>query len=572
MTYNISDATKRNWQRLNIDNATGKLRSRANKSRSKKSLVPIEYCRDPAAIATVKNFAAAFYATGATLRNAVFTICSMLLERGGLHARASVQKILADFKGATVPELLSVALPEQEPDPAGLIYQALRTEGEKIRHGSYYTPPAVVADMMKKLAPQSEETILDPCCGSGAFLLAAPHAEPELLFGVDSDPTAVLIAKTNLLLKFPNRDFIPNIIAADFLCARQPNDFPEKFNCVIANPPWGAGAATTAKRGVNETFSIFLRRAFDRLSPDGRLNFLLPESALNIKAHRELREFLLRDTGLTAVTAYPPRTFTGVTTSCVGVLTANIAPKKTFVFFSKTGKNIVKTAECLRHADFAVRPLAENDAKLLKKIDATPHRTLAGAEWGLGIVTGDNRGRLLDTPIDGAEAIVTGRELRRYTIIPPRKYIFFDREKLQQAAPDRLYRADEKLLYKFISQRLVFAYDNQQTLCLNSANIMIPHVPGLTIKAVLALLNSSVLNFFHRQMSGTVKVIKNDLLHLPIPEIDADTAEYLDRAAAQLIITPDNSKLYTELDRRISKLFDLTTEEHERVVAFQSAR
>ena len=101
---------------------------------------------------------------------------------------------------------------------------------------------------------------------------------------------------------------------------------------------------------------------------------------------------------------------------------------------------------------------------------------------------------------------------------------------------------------------------------------MIPHVPGLTIKAVLALLNSSVLNFFHRQMSGTVKVIKNDLLRLPIPEINADTAEYLDRAAAQLIITPDNSKLYTELDRRISKLFDLTAEEHERVVAFQSAR
>lgn len=505
------------------------------------------------------------------MSNAVFTVCVRLLELGGLEKTKRSIKILSDFGGSVVPELYSAPLPENEDDPAGLLYQALRTEGEKIRNGSYYTPRIIVDDMMKRLAPCAGETVFDPCCGSGAFLLSVPNATPERLFGIDADPSAVLIAQTNLLLKFSDRDFTPNIHVADFLTGDLPAGFPDAFDCAAANPPWGGESPANSKRGANETFTVFLRRTFDCLTPDGRLNFLLPESALNVRSHRELRRFLLCRAKLITVSAYP-RSFSGVLTACAGILAAKSKPAESFLCVSGAEENLVKTAACLRRADFTIRSLSAADEALLDKIAATPHRTLNGSDWGIGIVTGDNRSRLLDAPAAGAEEIVTGKDIRRYAVLTPRKYVVLDRGRFQQAAPENIYRAEEKLLYKFISSKLVFAYDDRRRLSLNSANILIPHVPGVTVKAVMALLNSSVLNYFHRQKSGGVKILKSDLLRLPIPEIDAETADYLDKTAAALLLNPADQALDTELDRRISGLFNLTGDEHERVVNFQSAR
>ena len=156
---------------------------------------------------------------------------------------------------------------------------------------------------------------------------------------------------------------------------------------------------------------------------------------------------------------------------------------------------------------------------MLRRIWELGRYDLSGSRWALGLVTGNNRELLQETWEEGREPIYTGREVERYVLRPPRKFLRYDRAQLQQAAPEEVYRAPEKLVYKFISRRLVFACDRSCSLLLNSANLLQPRVPGMGTLAVLAFLNSDVFQFFYRQLFGEVKVLKGNLLELRFPEI-----------------------------------------------------
>ena len=102
------------------------------------------------------------------------------------------------------------------------------------------------------------------------------------------------------------------------------------------------------------------------------------------------------------------------------------------------------------------------------------------------------------------------------------RYIKYNRADFQQCAKDEFYRAKEKLVYKFVSSRLCFTYDDKQRLFLNSANILIPEVEGMSIKTVLAFLNSSLFNFLYVKQFNDLKILKGNLSTLPFPKITAE--------------------------------------------------
>ena len=91
-------------------------------------------------------------------------------------------------------------------------------------------------------------------------------------------------------------------------------------------------------------------------------------------------------------------------------------------------------------------------------------------------------------------------------------YINYTRENFQQVAPENIYRAKEKLVYKFISKKLIFAYDNKQRLFLNSANILIPKLENYTIKDVMTFLNSTLFQYIYTKKFNELKVLKGNLM------------------------------------------------------------
>ena len=167
--------------------------------------------------------------------------------------------------------------------------------------------------------------------------------------------------------------------------------------------------------------------------------------------------------------------------------------------------------------------------------------------------------------MENFEPIIKGSDISKFKIREATNFIKFEPENYQQVAPVEYYRTPEKLFYKFISNKLIFAYDNQQTLSLNSCNILIPTFGDLDIKYIMAVLNSSVSQFIFQKKFNSIKVLRSHLENIPIPKCDKKQQQQIINKVNKILESSDNAnvqKLFEELDWMISKLYNLSYDEY----------
>ena len=195
------------------------------------------------------------------------------------------------------------------------------------------------------------------------------------------------------------------------------------------------------------------------------------------------------------------------------------------------------------------------------------------AEFALGIVTGNNSEFVKKSKSKNAEIVLRGSDIYRYEIKSTDNYICFTPEKFQQVAPTEIYRAKEKLLYRFIAEVPVFAYDNQQTLSLNSCNILIPKIDELNIKYILAILNSGVAAFFMNKKYNSVKLLKSHIESLPIPIVSREKQNEIIKKADRIMNSNENiNGLYNELDDEIMTLYGLNAKQKNTIKTAMSGK
>ena len=457
--------------------------------------------------------------------------------------------ITAPIPGNTRSHFTFLNSLEDTADPLGTLYQGLSSVGKMSRAGAFFTPWNVIEESLATLEETAAPTsFLDPCCGTGRFLLLAAARfaiDVDKLAGFDSDPVSVGIARLNLLLRHRDIKHMPRVHCLDSLnelangrpdCST--NGLLGAVDAIATNPPWGSCKNKARHKtradfaGSGESFSLFLEKSLRLLREGGRLSFILPESILQIKAHTSIRRLLAEETCISRITLLG-RVFSGVFTPIIRLdLEKKPPPSEWKVEVRRRGDTHFCPQQRFRgnigHTfDVEMTP---RDEELLNKIYRLEHNTLRhNADWALGIVTGDNGRCVLAEPVPGSEPVLRGRDLFKFAPRAPQCHIMFRPERFQQVAPERYYRAPEKLIYRFVSDRLVFAYDNTGTLTLNSANILIPRIPGMSIKSVLAFLNSRVFQYIFVKRFHTRKVLKSDLETLPFPILSANRLDEADR-------------------------------------------
>lgn len=551
----ISNATMRNWIRLNYS-ATSKLNSRANKKLSKKVIVPTEYFSNINNIVLVENILNCICQLDFNVFDVLYSLSINLLAKHNMIDKPHVQQTLSEYKKYRLSnELLSISLPDDEKDILGIVYQCLLNEGEKNVTGTYYTTNSITVNMTKDLDFSNGETFFDPCCGSGAFLLALQNAKPTQIFGADINPIAVMIAKVNLLLKYVDDEFIPQVYCYDYLENYSINN--ERYDYIVTNPPWGVtSAAKSLSNSVlsKESFSLFFEKSFYQLKENGLVRFLFPESILNVKTHKDIREFILHNGDLQQIQFYS-NTFNGVTTKIIDILHKKTA-RVPFVCIKKGEASFLMPKTAFLHTQNTVfNILNEEDIAIVEKVKKIGKYNLADSIWALGIVTGDNKTKLKQNLEDGFERIFTGKEIMPYRLKPAKNYIYYDRNQLQQVAKEKYYRAKEKLVYKFISNKLVFAYDDTASLFLNSANILIPQIPNMSIKTVLGFLNSELYQYLYCTLFSEIKILKGNLIELPFIGITQEQDNLISSYVQNILNGNDNYII--NVQEEIYKLFNI---------------
>lgn len=212
-------------------------------------------------------------------------------------------------------------------DVKGRAFQKVLTKAARAGMGQYFTPAPVVEMMVEIVEPSSSESIVDPFCGSGHFLIQSlARLEVDLgkacnnlkLHGIEKSDRMASIAITELSLS----GCPANIRTADALIDfdRYDDIRPESFDVVLTNPPFGSilgiqafsslakfNLAKGRKRLPLEVAG--LERCAELLRPGGRLAIVLPESIFSATSFRYVRTWLRRIFSIRVVVDLPSETF-----------------------------------------------------------------------------------------------------------------------------------------------------------------------------------------------------------------------------------------------------------------------
>ncbi|NVM46745.1 MAG: N-6 DNA methylase [Candidatus Lokiarchaeota archaeon] len=164
---------------------------------------------------------------------------------------------LEDTEFENIEELVKIAISSMNSlsTPPEYIFDVLVQNllSSYIRHksGEFYTPPFIVKRMVKE-AYMFGDKVLDPCCGSGNFLieiiktiLNSPNSDSNKIeavkkvYGYDINPISVYLTKITILYLLKDKDISinQNFRITDFLFQEEENT-KNDFGLIIGNPPW----------------------------------------------------------------------------------------------------------------------------------------------------------------------------------------------------------------------------------------------------------------------------------------------------------------------------------------------
>ncbi len=252
--------------------------------------------------------------------------------------------------GIPTPALLAKVVdklgrvPMADRDTKGDVYEYMLGKiASAGQNGQFRTPRHIIALMVALMEPSAKDTICDPACGTGGFLVAAAeylrahhpeifrdersrrHFQGGAFHGFDFDPTMLRIAAMNMVLHGIDD---PGIEARDSLSEAMAGE-AGRFSLILANPPFAGSldheqTARDLQRVVKtrKTELLFLALFLRLLRTGGRAAVIVPDGVIyrSSKAHRDLRRLLIEEHELKAVISLPAgvfRPYSGVSTAII---------------------------------------------------------------------------------------------------------------------------------------------------------------------------------------------------------------------------------------------------------------
>ena len=281
-----------------------------------------------------------------------------------------------------------------EGDVKGAIYERIlekNGQDKKSGAGQYFTPRSLISAMVDVTRPQIGETVCDPACGTGGFLLAAydymKHQSQDkakrdflrdrALLGYDNTALVVTLASMNLYLHGIGTDRSP-ILCQDSL-EKQPETL---VDVILANPPFGTRPAGSVDIDRPDFYVEtknnqlnFLQHIMVMLKNNGRAAVVLPDNVLfEGGAGETIRKELLKNFNLHTVLRLPTGIFyaQGVKANVL-FFKKGERTKEVWYYDYRTGiKHTLATKPMLRHHldDFVTCYSADNLAARQETFDA----------------------------------------------------------------------------------------------------------------------------------------------------------------------------------------------------------
>jgi len=255
--------------------------------------------------------------------------------------------------------------------------------------GEYYTPRSLITAMITVLDPKVGETIYDPACGSGGFLVEAykyilsksenlstsdmEFLQTKALLGQEKKGLPFIIANMHLIF---NGIKFPNIVRANTLSKNiMEIQEKDKVDIILANPPFGGKENEAVQMNfpikTSASENMFMQYFIRSLKQGGRASIIIKNTFLtnDDNATKALRQELLTECNLHTIIDMPQGTFLGAGVKTVVLFfTKGEATKDIWYYQLDPGRNLGKT-----------NPLNINDFK--EFLDIHSAKTDSGNSW-----------------------------------------------------------------------------------------------------------------------------------------------------------------------------------------------
>ena len=229
-----------------------------------------------------------------------------------------------------------------ERDIIGDAYEIFMGDAIKGQSGQFFTPQNAAEALVSLVAPSPENSIIDPACGAGGFLVATIkywnnqyfNFTNNNLYGVDKDIYLTRLAKIHLACMGQSTKKIQcadSLVWDETILGRRDS----QFDIVLTNPPFGvniqAGTSETLSNfdlaykyrkvkggplkktdSINESVApqiVFLEQCVKLVKTGGKIGIVVPESMISNKKYAYVVEYILRMCYIQAVIGMPDELF-----------------------------------------------------------------------------------------------------------------------------------------------------------------------------------------------------------------------------------------------------------------------
>lgn len=477
-------------------------------------------------------------------------------------------------------------------------------------------------------------TIIDPACGSGAFLNEALnflinehqyideleakltgssiaftyHSESILennLFGVDLNEESVEIAKLSLWLRTaePNRKL--NSLNDNIKCGNSLIDDPEVagdkafnweqefpqifakggFDVVIGNPPyvrphniadaekvflWGNYFVASQK---TDLYAFFTERGALLLKENGTLGYIMPKTWMSIHSFFKLRQFILERYNINEIGILPNKVFEDATVETAIIIFENKPNTKFFEFVDVIENKALRQENQLDILKSNNLNINENVQK-----DIGEFRYLGDiTDIIVGIATGDDKKYCRFEKLTNIDKpAIRGANISRYNINYTGEYLWYDTQEMVRdsnlkpkstlkgggllCSPKKPsdFEIPEKIVMQRISKKIIASLDTNQYYAHTSVVILKPKADNLfRNKYVLAILNSSYINFWLKTNSSNVSINVGTVKNIPIKiETIENQNVYENNVDLMLSLNKDLQEISAKFQRTCERKFE----------------
>jgi hypothetical protein len=233
--------------------------------------------------------------------------------------------------------------------------------------------------------------------------------------------------------------------------------------------------------------------------------------------------------------------------------------------------NLIELANYTKDKKFLIS-LNKEKSTIIAKLNVLPKLSNYAKIWR-GLTTGNDKKYLSNSKLDSRyKQLIIGSDIEKYVTPINSKFVLYIPEELDRARDERIFLLPEKLISKFVGVRLTFTIDFNQNYVLNSCCLTELTNNNYSIKSLLGLLNSSLLNFYFKNVftdyRETFPIMKSgNIEDLPIVELSQAAQNKTEKLVDKILkLKQTNPKADTravekEIDQLVYKLYSLTEEE-----------